>query len=88
MRYNELTIKWFRGVYVFIKHIHESYTPHTRFRTFFSEISIFVAHFANLRSVTTCVCVVYMLGKHIHAFNLLIINIFERYFGGVYVFGV
>ena len=64
--------------------IHILYT----FLLVFLEISVFVAHFANLKGVTTRVCVVYMLGKHIHAFNLLNINIFERYFGGVYVFDV
>ena len=41
-----------------------------------------IAHFRNLKGVTTRVCVVYMLDKHIHALNLLGINTITNVFMG------
>jgi hypothetical protein len=43
---------------------------------------VFVACFVNLKGVMTRVCVVYMLDKHVHALNLLIISMITCVFEG------
>ena len=67
---------------MFVKHIHKSYTPYTRFLHIFPETRIFIAHLVNFKDVTTRVCVVYMFDKHIHALNLLNINMITDVFRG------
>ena len=60
----------------YTQHVHNMYT-------FSAQKSVFVhlfAHCVNLLGVTTRVCVVYMLNKHIHAFKLLVISIFTGVF--------
>ena len=47
-----------------------------------------IAHFRNLKGVTTRVCVVYMLDKHIHALNSLSIIHLRMFLWGVYMFGI
>ena len=53
--------------------------------TFIAQKHAFVqifARYVNLWSVTTRVCVVYMLNKHIHALKLLVISIIMGVFTG------
>ena len=66
-------------VYVYLTHtqvIHNTYIFLAQKHTI---VQVF-AHCVNLQNVTTRVCVVYMLDKHIHAFILLIISIYKRVF--------
>ena len=62
-----------------------TYTSRTQlvhvFRSFLQKLS-FTAHLVNLKSVSTHVHVVYMFDKHVHALNLLSINIITADFMG------
>ena len=57
------------------------HTLYTLF-AYFLRNQYFIAHFVNLRSVTTRVRVVYMFDKHVHVLNLLNINIITGIFMG------
>ena len=54
-------------MYVFVKHVHESYITRTCFRV-------------NKLDMMTYVCVMYVFSKHVHALNLLIISIITSHF--------
>ena len=62
------------GACTCLSNTYTSRTQHVHVFALLLRIWRFAARFVNLKSVTTRVRVVYMFGKHVHALNLLNIN--------------
>ena len=72
-------------VYVCLTYTQVIHTIYTLFANIIRLYGI-IAHFVNIQGVMTRVYVVYVFGKHIHAFKLLIFSINRSVFRGrVYV---
>ena len=65
-----------------LSNTYTSRTQHVHVFALLLRIWRFAARFVNLKSVTTRVRVVYMLDKHVHALNLLIISMIMCDFWG------
>ena len=60
-------------MYVFVKHVNESYITRTCFLLTNSN-NINLSSFYKKRIMTTYVCVMYVFDKHVHALNLFVIS--------------